>query len=792
MGIGSYRNRSLLLIAALASALLLLLACAPPADVSAGDPQVDATALDAQSAAPANTASETPAPVRIAEHAFSPDTTELTAEGDWTKEDLLHALEALPSLQTVRAEALPLSADEVRDLLTRYPNLSLSYTLSAFGEAIPPDRSELDLSGKVADAAALSDALELLPAVSSVRLGAWDGALDALASLVASHPDVRFSYTFPYSDMTLSSEQTEVDFERRAVTDAEQLSTVLSLLHPHASVDLCGCGLPNETLAALRDRFPERKIVWEIDLGFWGVLRTDAKAYTVRVNRTKAETANRMTSEDIAVFQYCTELIALDLGHQLIEDISCLSALDKLQILILADNRISDLTPIASMHELVYLELFTNRISDLSPLSGLTKLLDLNICSNRISDLKPLYPLKQLERLWYSNNAYTVADHNALCEQIPNCNCNRKVWDETADGWREHPRYFWMMEQFEGWPRFLNKKTGSSPAVTDLWADGAVVHLFAEGDAPITDYCFSSRDVVPDAAHPDWRPCDGEAVVFKSDGTYYVRVRDESGAVSEAETVTVVSGFPYRLEAEGLDHLTEPIGDYLAGYGDSIDQFNAYLAEQAVHTGLYSRAAVAVVATAFVSRLAEYGTTLSYQPSGNYSRETDWGVSPAWGTRLKTSESDRQGVYRHAGLNCSTVIVWAYKQAGLNLVGQAKRFCIGDTGCVMRQNDNVAPLDDGDTGDIIATKTGHVMMILDRVDADGDGLSDSYLVLEMESPYLKLKLRDLHSIRMCTLYRMDAFFHDTGAYRKFVRFWPDSFRIPIDALPAYYRLRTIE
>ena len=71
-------------------------------------------------------------------------------------------------------------------------------------------------------------------------------------------------------------------------------------------------------------------------------------------------------------------------------------------------------------------------------------------------------------------------------------------------------------------------------------------------------------------------------------------------------------------------------------------------------------------------------------------------------------------------------------------------------------------------------------------------LSDSYLVLEMESPYLKLKLRDLHSIRMCTLYRMDAFFHDTGAYRKFVRFWPDSFRIPIDALPAYYRLRTIE
>jgi Leucine-rich repeat (LRR) protein len=141
------------------------------------------------------------------------------------------------------------------------------------------------------------------------------------------------------------------------------------------------------------------------------------------------------------------------LGHQKIDDISCLQGLHKLQILILADNRISDITAIASMPDLVYVELFYNHVSDLSPLSGLTKLKDLNVCSNEISDLTPLYGLTSLERLWYSNNRFTAEDHEALQKQLPNCICDRTVWDETAHGWREHERYFWMRSFFKDSPR---------------------------------------------------------------------------------------------------------------------------------------------------------------------------------------------------------------------------------------------------------------------------------------------------------------------------------------------------
>ena len=125
--------------------------------------------------------------------------------------------------------------------------------------------------------------------------------------------------------------------------------------------------------------------------------------------------------------------------------------------MILADNRIVDISALANMPDLIYVELFINHISDVSPLSGLKNLKDLNICTNHISDLTPFYSLTSLERLWYSGNDFKVKDHNALQEQLPNCICDRTVWQETEHGWREHERYFWMRSFFENSPRIVKK-----------------------------------------------------------------------------------------------------------------------------------------------------------------------------------------------------------------------------------------------------------------------------------------------------------------------------------------------
>lgn len=323
------------------------------------------------------------------------------------------------------------------------------------------------------------------------------------------------------------------------------------------------------------------------------------------------------------------------------------------------------------------------------------------------------------------------------------------------------------------------------PSITDVRTDKAIVTVSA--DRWVTAYCVTTTDVIPEPDHPDWRPCGGFWFsFFKTDGSYFVRVRDAHGAVSDAMPFTVDSGFLYVTEAEGLGHLTKPIEDFLAENGDDVDSFNARIAKSAGDAGLYSRAAVANVSMTLLSDMARYGMTLSYQPKGNFTSQNDWGLSPSWGKRFGNAEHDSAGTYRHYGMNCGTIIVWAYKQAGLNIGMTAGRKYLFESGCHRRFGDNKLPLDAGDTGDVIATKTGHTMMILDRVDTDGDGLSDSYYVLEMESPYLKLKLRSLYSVRMCTLYDMSAVFDDTGAQRRDLRWWTGSYRIPREAFPAYY------
>ncbi len=323
------------------------------------------------------------------------------------------------------------------------------------------------------------------------------------------------------------------------------------------------------------------------------------------------------------------------------------------------------------------------------------------------------------------------------------------------------------------------------PLIVRVRVDGAVVTVVCS--EPITAYCITTQPIIPPDDHPDWRPMHGIGFsAFKMDGTYYVRVRNADGAVSDPRVFEIRSGYHYVIEAEGQDHLTEPIEDFLASYGDSIEAFNARIAESAIRGGLYRRTGVACVSMRFMSDLADHDMTLSYQPRGDFQKEDNWGISPAWGTRLFPPEKDSCGTYRNYGMNCGTILIWVYKQAGLNLGSAGGRRGIYDSGMVRRQNDNKRPLNAGDTCDLIATKTGHTMMILDRVDTDNDGLSDSYLVLEMESPYLKLKLRSLYSVRLCTLYDMSAVFNDTGAFRRYTKYYTGSYRIDKSLFPDYY------
>ena len=221
------------------------------------------------------------------------------------------------------------------------------------------------------------------------------------------------------------------------------------------AVEMCDCGVSNEKMQELRETYPDVKFVWTISFLKKFKVRTDIRVFSTLAN----EFSRPGNSRNLApVFKYCTELRALDLGHQAITDISDIRNLKHLHTLILADNSISDISPLAELKELVYIELFFNRIKDVSPLLELPNLLDLNICFNpTIKNPTVLTGCKKLERLYISRCGLSQKQIATLKEGIPeNCifnyTCRNAVF---GNGWRgkENVRNAKVREAFRNWRR---------------------------------------------------------------------------------------------------------------------------------------------------------------------------------------------------------------------------------------------------------------------------------------------------------------------------------------------------
>ena len=142
------------------------------------------------------------------------------------------------------------------------------------------------------------------------------------------------------------------------------------------------CGVDDEHMAAIRDDYPDVKVVWRVWFG-------PKKTYSVRTNAIRIlasapETAGSLTQASTQSLKYCTDIKYLDIGHnEYLYKIDFVRYMPNLEVFIVMDGTISDISVLANCPHLEYLELFTNTITDLTPLSGLKELKHLNICWNR-------------------------------------------------------------------------------------------------------------------------------------------------------------------------------------------------------------------------------------------------------------------------------------------------------------------------------------------------------------------------------------------------------------------------
>lgn len=258
------------------------------------------------------------------------------------------------------------------------------------------------------------------------------------------------NYDVDLVGVTVNVLDEKADISKIPVKDLEDFKDMLRQLPNLTYIDMCDCGLSNEQMEELQKEFPNIKFAWMLYLGRWKV-RTDAKAFSTL---HAGPITGRLTNEEAQVLKYCTDLVALDLGHNCVTDIGFIKNMPELRILIMVDNiasnggYIRDLSVLQYTPKLRYLEFFVGTVSDLSFLQYTPELRDLNISYNPISDITYLKNLPHIERLYLEHTLISYSDFQELKKLYPDAQVEYYGEGSIDHGWRTHPRYHAMIDMY--------------------------------------------------------------------------------------------------------------------------------------------------------------------------------------------------------------------------------------------------------------------------------------------------------------------------------------------------------
>lgn len=314
----------------------------------------------------------------------------------------------------------------------RCPQCQILYRVPLEGKYWDWDAKSIDCTGS-----SMKDllwALTFLPHVESVFISQPVEDWEWLDTIVEGWPEVAFSYSLSLLGKTVPQDAQTLDLSGIPMESTKDLEECLPLLPELKKVDMVGCGISDEEMAALNQRWPDILFVWEIQIGHF-TLRTDITYFMPYQYRYV------LSDKDADQLKYLTELICLDFGHMDITRTDYLAYMPKLQYLLMADTPITDLSPCANLKELKYAEFFMTDVKDFSPLLECPNLVDLNVCYTYPTDPMIFAKMQQLENLWF-RGMQDEAIITALKEALPNTKTVFRKGSSTGAGWRELPNYY--------------------------------------------------------------------------------------------------------------------------------------------------------------------------------------------------------------------------------------------------------------------------------------------------------------------------------------------------------------
>ena len=374
---------------------------------------------------------------------------------DHLAESDLDTLEHLPYLTAVYADGCE-DYDMLQLLAARYPDLTISYNVSLGGREYYNTINTLTVTDP--DVTELMEDLALLPAVKTVTLNGTLPSNDELMKLREAYPEITFVWDFEVFGIPVNTLTEFIDLSGMTFESVEEVEAILPYFYNLTKVDMVKCGFSNEEMDALNKRHRDTKFVWTVNV--CGVtLRTDATYFMPVKYKLTGISKAAMTN-----LKYCTDMLAIDLGHYGVHNVDYVEYMPNLEFLLLCECYISDLTAIGKCTSLKVLELFMNNVSDFWPLVNLTNLEDLNLAQTpevkksphergAFGDTQPLKQMVWLDRLWVSSTSIGKAARADLEESLPDTvvvNGGANL-DCTGRGWRMSPNYFEMRDVVGMW-----------------------------------------------------------------------------------------------------------------------------------------------------------------------------------------------------------------------------------------------------------------------------------------------------------------------------------------------------
>ena len=350
----------------------------------------------------------------------------------------------------------------------RYGDVAFLWDVAVGAKTVPSDTRSLALGDDQMDLDAVCALIDALPALTELDLRRQTQTDADKRALMEAYPQIRFGWTVEVLDgLIVDSAETALDLRGHTVTDVDALIGQLQLLPSLETLDMCECGPSNEEMMRIREALPDAKVIWMIDVAGYRI-RTDIVGFSTGVitrfpngagYRTSAGNYHDIYDGDFDNLQYCTDLVALDIGHCAnVTDLSFVAKLPMLKYLVFSHTGVVDISALATQTELQFLEFIDNKVEDISVLSNCPKITHLCCSNNAFTDITPILQMKGIERLFMTASKVSDEDIQRLKDAFPDAflNLSRQRYDGDSL-WRhgnwpyvDMQRLYGMRAQFQG------------------------------------------------------------------------------------------------------------------------------------------------------------------------------------------------------------------------------------------------------------------------------------------------------------------------------------------------------